>query len=1035
MSLPNVNQQNQQQYNNNDNASLSFKKRTMANESKGMDEILGSNISKGYGGIGKFLPENRGLPLLNQNENKVNSNSATFPSREMNNGRPISQDKRQERQARDILDMYKAQSMGMMNEQSDRMETLERTLKFLTEQMGGFEKMLYNETRRNKSYFDTEKEHIDRLETNLKVHEDNISLINNDVVQKINLLEARLMREEKAKLELRDKLGFAEQNQRELLDYVKSLQHQENHELNQMRSILQEKLTEDQGFAIKEKERSKTLFHEVVRLGEQQERSAEVLQNLNLALEAKVQAMETKFQVNERALMALTERGQAGLTNLGSWNEQFEKKFQSLESNIYSLTREQVKDKEVISKLEAINAKLSDDLAQLLNNLNNDYQQKLDIRVTELVNRIVMEHEERVKNHEDFKQAVNIKDQIHQERTQYEREEMRERYNAMDSLVRAEFERKDEAIRSLHNIVETQVRALQAGLKQEELARNQFEGFLRDEMGRFQDEVKKEFDGFRQQQTVTTEKLTEMIKIEIDTRLSSDIELKNQINTIAHNISQDIEILKENLEGQIDGVSKELRTVAADSAERANQLSRYIDQEVANVTQNFNGKYEKLKVLFAKFGEQFKNHLLNTEAFRKETLTKVQEIEQTMEFNKEEARSQLIDLEKRLEEKFREQRELMATTIDNNNKVLEDKMNKVKEQEEGDVEVLKEAIENNRTIFNNKIEKLMELNDTYHKNVTNTLAKVLADLDNVKSNTFTLKNELHSMGGAFSDDINDLRGYLENQLLTERTIRSQLIEETYESLKNNINDINSSINLLRVADERFGKMMDDLEKRYDDRFHTFSERLAEAFLKLAKLNDNLANFEEKAKEDHIQLVSRMTADNALLTGDTKMLFGELKRVVDLLSQENNKTKNYQEKMTDYLVGLSKESEVIRKKVEDEILKVVDSKVGTILERLKKEDQDLWEKTLHHVNNNFKEASQFTNGVKIPPQGKLHELVTQDDTYQRPTLKNAPGTNKQVAQPQAQAQQQPVNKDKDSNSFTHQYQQNPQGQVSAMPSKR
>jgi len=149
-----------------------------------------------------------------------------------------------------------------------------------------------------------------------------------------------------------------------------------------------------------------------------------------------------------------------------------------------------------------------------------------------------MEHEERVKNHvkilflnerltiflqEDFRQQVNIKDQINVERSQYEREEMRERYNAMDALVRAEFERKDEAIRSLHNIIETQVRALQAGLKQEELARGQFEGFLRDEMGRFQDDVKKEFDGFRQQQTVTTEKLTEMIKIEIDTRLSSDM--------------------------------------------------------------------------------------------------------------------------------------------------------------------------------------------------------------------------------------------------------------------------------------------------------------------------------------------------------------------------------------------------------------------------------------------------------------------------------------------------------------------------------
>ena len=61
----------------------------------------------------------------------------------------------------------------------------------------------------------------------------------------------------------------------------------------------------------------------------------------------------------------------------------------------------------------------------------------------------------------------------------------------MDALVRAEFERKDESIRTLHNIIETQVRALQAAIKQEELGRNQFEGYLREEMGRFQDDVKK----------------------------------------------------------------------------------------------------------------------------------------------------------------------------------------------------------------------------------------------------------------------------------------------------------------------------------------------------------------------------------------------------------------------------------------------------------------------------------------------------------------------------------------------------------------
>lgn len=166
-----------------------------------------------------------------------------------------------------------------------------------------------------------------------------------------------------------------------------------------MREILQEKLSEDQQTALKERERAKTLFHEVVRLGEQQERNNEMLQNVNLALETKYQALEAKFLVADRTLAMLGQKGEIGLNNLSEWNDKMEKKTQALESNLFALTREQIKDKESIAKLESINSRLSEDLSQLLNNLNTDYNQKLEAKVTELVNRIVMEHEERIKNH------------------------------------------------------------------------------------------------------------------------------------------------------------------------------------------------------------------------------------------------------------------------------------------------------------------------------------------------------------------------------------------------------------------------------------------------------------------------------------------------------------------------------------------------------------------------------------------------------------------------------------------------------------
>ena len=113
---------------------------------------------------------------------------------------------------------------------------------------------------------------------------------------------------------------------------------QENQEFLQMREILQEKLTEDQATALKERERAKTLFHEVVRLGEQQERSNEMIQNLNLTLETKLQALEAKYLVAERALSTITQKGEVGLNNLTEWNDKMEKKVLSLESNLYALT-------------------------------------------------------------------------------------------------------------------------------------------------------------------------------------------------------------------------------------------------------------------------------------------------------------------------------------------------------------------------------------------------------------------------------------------------------------------------------------------------------------------------------------------------------------------------------------------------------------------------------------------------------------------------------------------------------------------------
>lgn len=59
-----------------------------------------------------------------------------------------------------------------------------------------------------------------------------------------------------------------------------------------MRELLQTKVTSEQSELVKEREKSKALFFEVVRLGEQSERQNEIINNVNLGLETRLQSLE-----------------------------------------------------------------------------------------------------------------------------------------------------------------------------------------------------------------------------------------------------------------------------------------------------------------------------------------------------------------------------------------------------------------------------------------------------------------------------------------------------------------------------------------------------------------------------------------------------------------------------------------------------------------------------------------------------------------------------------------------------------------------
>ena len=59
--------------------------------------------------------------------------------------------------------------------------------------------------------------------------------------------------------------------------------------------------------------------------------------------------------------------------------------------------------------------------------------------MTELVNRLLLEQEERYRAIDDVRYQMDMKDKMNNEKSKFEREEMRDRYAAMDAVVRSEF--------------------------------------------------------------------------------------------------------------------------------------------------------------------------------------------------------------------------------------------------------------------------------------------------------------------------------------------------------------------------------------------------------------------------------------------------------------------------------------------------------------------------------------------------------------------------------------------------------------------
>ena len=455
---------------------------------------------------------------------------------------------------------------------------------------------------------------ISEIEEKLKEQE----RFNSFLIEQINKLESNISKfYGRAPLSRGDdRLSKLEEEVRRLeseipKDNIKS--YQQDSELVQIRSFLQEKFTEDFKLHQKHKEKGQVLFGEIVRLGENYEKTNDFLQNLSLNLESRILTIENRVNSGERQVVSIDHKSEGGVTLLMELAEKVEKRIQMMETALLALGGENEKNTRSIDRVEGGAYKLQEDFNIFFKQLGSEIQQKLEVKSNDLLNRLMQEQEERLRNHEDIKYTFDLKDKMTQEKLMFDRNEFKNRMTSVEGFLKTELQRKEEMIQNLASNLDVQVRNVLETIRMNENIRQEREEQLSNEMANAIETNRQNIDQHKAFQSAITEKITEMVKTEIDIRQKGEKDLKNLIHSTMKGILQEISMQKDIIDRLKLKFDHDIHEVQSSFSEKADILSRYIDEETKRSSDLIKSQHQTTKDMLTKITESLKTTIISNE--------------------------------------------------------------------------------------------------------------------------------------------------------------------------------------------------------------------------------------------------------------------------------------------------------------------------------------------------------------------------------------------------------------------------------------
>jgi hypothetical protein len=757
--------------------------------------------------------------------------------------------------------------------------------------------------------------------------------------------------------------------------------YQQDSELVQMRNFIQEKITEDYKIHQKHKEKSQVLFGEIVRLGENYEKTNEFLQNLSLSLENRMLILENRINNGERQV-ATIDNGTGNMNMLIDLAEKLDKRFQMVETALLALGGEHEKNARTIDKVENGAYHLQEDLNIFFKQLQTDIHKRIELKSSDLLNKLLQEQEERLRNHEDIKYTFDLKDKMTQEKLQFDRNEFKARLSTLESFSKAEFQRKDEMIQALNSNLDNQVRNIVENIRMNENLRQEREDVLTAEMANTIETNRQAIDQYKSFQSSITEKVTEMVKTEIDVRQKGEKDLKNLIQATMKGILQEISMQKDIIDRLKLKFDHDIHETQNSFSEKADILSRYIEEETQRSNELIKSQHSQTKEMITKITESLKTTIISNEKWKSEVIKRFGKIDQHLQAFKQEVSTSVETNETRLFLKLRELQSNLEDHLATNTKVLESRMETLSGALESSLSSFESSLLHNREVFVDIINKL-------NADISDQHIVVCKDLQNLANEIYNFQGEIDSVTEVMNDKVQEL---VKKIALAESEAIVMINSEKFfrESLIN------------RVSED-----FDERIKEFEEKIEVIDERLTEEE-KIQQGNDdrNIENFAEITKKlKKISEVTKGSKTGKLLEAEEKErneLINEAQYVVENLLQKveimisNQKINDIVINLNNSETEIQKLKEILNKKVDKlknadkktlEEVKIMveemfDKKVTNIQEKISRDHEKLWNTTVNKVKEpdlNHRDELAMLND-------KISEIATTERENFRPKLR-------------------------------------------------